>query len=75
MKLNNLVKVYPNNYKPIKYIGYSKLKNNSHDYRTMYIMKKSQLNNLVEDLIVTGLHYVEDRVATSINKTLYFLTI
>jgi hypothetical protein len=60
LKPGDLIKVYPNTYKPIKYIGYNILLNTPSDTKTMYIMKKTETNNLIEDLIVTGEHFIED---------------
>jgi hypothetical protein len=60
LKQGSMIHVYPDSFKPISHIGFKKLINNPSDYKTMYIMKKSNSNNLIEDLIVSGLHHVYD---------------
>jgi hypothetical protein len=60
LHIGDIIKVYPNTCKPIKYIGYKKCINDHQNYTTMYIMKKTNNNDLIEDLIVTGLHHVYD---------------
>ena len=60
LKPKDLVKVYPNEYKPIKYIGKKILINDPNISNTMYIMKKTENNNLIDDLIVTGKHLILD---------------
>lgn len=60
LKAGDLVMIYPDGYKAIKYIGKKTLRNDPKNSKTMYIMKKTELNNLIEDLIVTGDHFIED---------------
>jgi hypothetical protein len=60
LKPGDIVKVYPNSFKSIKYIGYKTCINDEQNNTTMYIMKKTNNNDLLEDLIVSGLHYVYD---------------
>jgi hypothetical protein len=58
LKKGDLIKIYPNSYKKIEYIGKNILKN-SLSIDTMYICKKNSNNKLIRDLIVTGLHHIE----------------
>jgi Hint domain len=59
LKQGTLVKTFSHGLKKIKYIGKNMLINNQTKWQqSMYKMKKTNMNNLTEDLIVTGWHSV-----------------
>ena len=59
LKKGDLVKTYKHGYKKIDLIGKKKMINNPEIwYDCMYKMKKTEKNNLIEDLIITGGHSI-----------------
>jgi hypothetical protein len=57
LMVGDLVKVYMHDYKPIKTKIQGDFKNNTKNTSNcMYIMKKTEDNGLIDDLIVTGNH-------------------
>ena len=59
LQKGDLVKTYKHGYKKIDMIGKNRLVNNpSNLYQCMYVMKKTDTNGLIEDLVVTGGHAV-----------------
>lgn len=60
LKKGDLVKTYRDGYKAVTLIGKKQMINNINNTNNcMYIMKKTNNNNLIADLIVTGNHFVE----------------
>lgn len=59
LKQDMLVCTYKHGYKKIKYIGCDKMINNPSDSKNcMFVLKKDKTDELLEDLIVTGLHSI-----------------
>ena len=59
LKVNDLVKTYLHGYRKIRLIKHGTLYNNPSKFTTcMYVLKKTEENGLLEDLIVTGGHSI-----------------
>ena len=57
LNVGNLVKTYLHGYRKISLIKHGTLYNNPYKFTScMYILKKTQKNRLIEDLIITGGH-------------------
>mgnify|MGYP000561910135 CR=1 FL=1 len=63
----NMIKTYIHGYKPLKYLLSANVLSGNNELDSMYIIKKSLINNLTEDLIVSGGHYLMvDKINPSI---------
>jgi hypothetical protein len=59
LRCGSIVKTYLHGYRRILAIGYNKMINNPNKYSScMYVIKKSSINSLTQDLIVTGGHSI-----------------
>lgn len=54
----NLIKTYKHGFKPLKYLLNANVMTSDDVLNSMYIIKKDSTNNLNEDLIVSGGHYL-----------------
>lgn len=69
LKKGDLVKTYLHGYKAITHIGSNILNNNPNNHKKcMYILKKTETNELIDDLITTGLHSILVDELTQENK-------
>lgn len=62
-----LIKTHLHGYKPLKFLLYAKVITNTSDTDSMFLIKKTELNGLTEDLIVSGGYYIlVDKIDESI---------